>query len=397
MAGKRRTAATTRRGQRRRRQRIPLGGTPCRNGPTAAGGGRGGEKGGRQLVLASEPAWRRERPPRMDHEGNCRSVFRRNRRRRWTWNEGLTRSDIGNSLKSCTRQEHVCGRILCIFIVTCLSSRDGSSIHMYFLRLLLLFLKDAGGASRCDIGQPSARWRPRPSHRQARAAYDSSRPADTLYATPVVLKPPSAHPPSSSLLRPALSTSSLRLAMEDHVPGASGPSRAAASAGSGESAAGGSSAGAASSAGPSAGGGGSKSTAGAVGPPSAINTVALPPKPQFPALSGKALPVRWCGWNPVGIWSSFISFFDWSTCCSSLVCTVSDIVFHAVASRCYSTFVCWPLSTLSVSALFYYLNYSAAVRAFARSPSPPTATPHCRPSGCPSMSRWYSSSSCRCG
>lgn len=187
------------------------------------------------------------------------------------------------------------------------------------------------------------------------------------------------------------------LAMED-VPGTSGPSRAAASVGGGGSAAGGSSAGAASSAGPSGGGGGSKSTAGAVGPPSAINTVALPPKPQFPALSGKALPVRVCGWNPVGICLSVPSVSDWSACCSSLVCTVSDIVFDAfLLCVIFAMLVRRTLSALSLLCFVWYVVHSVAVRVSARSPSPPTATPHCRPSGCPSMSRWCSSSSCRCG
>lgn len=75
--------------------------------------------------------------------------------------------------------------------------------------------------------------------------------------------------------------------MED-VLASSGPPRRAVSTSSGGGAAGGASAGAPSSAGPS--GADAANASGVVDPPSAINTVALPPKPQFPALSGKALP-----------------------------------------------------------------------------------------------------------
>lgn len=178
--------------------------------------------------------------------------------------------------------------------------------------------------------------------------------------------------------------------MED-VLASSGPPRRAVSTSSGGGAAGGASAGAPSSAGPS--GADAANASGAVGPPSAINTVALPPKPQFPALSGKALPVC-CGCNLFGNSATSVSC-DWTPYFSSLPCVLVILTLSLV---CW-LFVprLWVMFSSRRLYLLWCMDYSVAARASARSPSPLTATPLYRPSGCLYTSRWCSSSSCRCG
>lgn len=189
----------------------------------------------------------------------------------------------------------------------------------YIVLFEVFLFADAVGAPQPAL-RLHARRLPRQSRQRHRFLLRTSRPPSRRACRPRL----AVRSLLFVVLRLALSAP-LRLAMED-VLASSGPPRRAVSTSSGGGAAGGASAGAPSSAGPS--GADAANASGVVDPPSAINTVALPPKPQFPALSGKALPVC-CGCNLFGNSATSVSC-DWTPYFSSLPCVLVILTLSLV-------------------------------------------------------------------